>query len=180
MYYLAAFPYDISQSKTSQIWVKPDHCFSSAPAVWFFYLDHQNLLQLLSLYIYIHTPYIYMGDSLEKGTKTVTRSSVAMRTPEIIACFTRPQLSGISVKLVQCDQIYESPTLNKTLGTYLNGYNNHRHYIFRVICIQNLLRVQIKWRNTRSSLWRHRTDTSFENIVVVAGYSRNAKNRCSS
>ena len=122
----------------------------------------------------------HMGDSLEKGTKTVTRSSVAMRTPEIIACFTRPQLSGISVKLVQCDQIYESPTLNKTLGTYLNGYNNHRHYIFRVICIQNLLRVQIKWRNTRSSLGRHRTDTSFENIVVVAGYSHNAKNRCSS
>ena len=93
-----------------------------------------------------------MGDSLEKGTKTVTRSSVAMRTPETIACFTRPQLSGISVNLVQCDQIYESPTLNKTLGTYLNGYNNHRHYIFRVICIRNLLRVQIQWRNTRSSL----------------------------
>ena len=98
------------------------------------------------------TDMTYMGDSLEKGTKTVTRSSVAMRTPETIACFTRPQLSGISVKLVQCDQIYESPTLNKTLGTYLNGYHNHRHYIFRVICIRNLLRVQIKWRNTRSSL----------------------------
>ena len=78
---------------------------------------------------------LYMGDSLEKGTKTVTRSSVAMRTPETIACFTRPQLSGISVKLVQRDQIYESPTLNKTLGTYLNGYNNHRHYIFCEICI---------------------------------------------
>ena len=76
-----------------------------------------------------------MGDSLEKGTKTVIRSSVAMRTPETIACFTRPQLSGISVKLVQFDQLYESPTLNKTLGTYLNGYNNHRHYTFRVICI---------------------------------------------
>ena len=59
----------------------------------------------------------------------MTRSSVAMRTPETIACFTRPQLSGISVKLVQCDQIYESPTLNKTLGTYLNGYNNHRHML---------------------------------------------------
>ena len=63
-----------------------------------------------------------MGDSLEKGTKTVTRSSVAMRTPETIACFTRPQLSGMFVKFVQCDQIYESPTLNKTLGTYLNGF----------------------------------------------------------
>ena len=129
---------------------------------------------------YSFATFTYMGDSLEKGTKTVTRSSVAMRTPETIACFTRPQLSGISVKLVQCDQIYESPTLNKTLGTYLNGYNNHRHYIFRVICIRNLLRVQIKWRNTRSSLGHHRTNTSFENIVVVAGYSHNAKNRCSS
>ena len=62
-----------------------------------------------------------MGDSLEKGTKTVTRSSVAMRTPETIACFTRPQLSGISVKLVQCDQIYESPTLNKTLHRRIQG-----------------------------------------------------------
>ena len=30
--------------------------------------------------------------------------------------------------------------------------NNHRHYIFRIICIRNLLRVQIKWRNTRSYL----------------------------
>ena len=68
-----------------------------------------------------HLSYIYMGDSLEKGTKTVTRSSVAMRTPETIACFTRPLLSEMFVKLVQCDQIYESPTLNKTLGAYLSG-----------------------------------------------------------
>ena len=80
----------------------------------------------------------YMGDSLEKGT--MTRSSVAMRTPE--TCMFHPTAIAISVKLVQCDQIYESPTLNKTLGTYLNGYNNHRHYIFRVICIRNLLRSE--------------------------------------
>ena len=87
-------------------------------------------IQLMEIITAVHK--VYMGDSLEKGTKTVTRSSVAMRTPETIACFTRPQLSGIFDKLVQCDQIYESPTLTKTLGTYLNGYNNHRHYLFRV------------------------------------------------
>ena len=78
-------------------------------------------------------------------------------------------LSGISVKLVQCDQIYESPTLNKTLGTYLNGYNNHRHYIFRVICIRNLLRVQIKWRNTRSSLGRHRQTPASKTSLWLQG-----------
>ena len=71
----------------------------------------------------------YMGDSLEKWTKAVTRSSVAIRTPETIACFTRPQVAGMFVKLAQCDQIYES-LVNiklKTLETYINGYNNHRH-----------------------------------------------------
>ena len=93
-----------------------------------------------------------MGDSPEKGTKTVTWSSVAMRTPETIADFTRLQLSGISDKLVQCDQIYDSPTLNKTLGTYLIRYNNHRHCICRVIYIRNMWRAQIKWRHTRSYL----------------------------
>ena len=63
-----------------------------------------------------------MGDSLEKGTKTVTRSSVAMRTPETIACLPDRNCLEYSLNQVQCDQIYESPTLNKTLGTYLNGY----------------------------------------------------------
>ncbi len=38
--------------------------------------------------------------------------------PEIVAKWTD---ECYWVKLVQCDQIYESPTLNKTLGTYLNG-----------------------------------------------------------
>ena len=120
-----------------------------------------------------------VGDSLEKGTKTVTRSSVAMRTPETIACFTRPQSSGMFVKLVQCDQIYDSPTLNKTLGTYLNGYNNHRYYICLIIYIRNWLHVLING-GILGRTWRHRTDTSFEIIVLVAGYSHNAKNRCPS
>ena len=47
----------------------------------------------------------------------MTRSSVAMRTPETIACFTRPQLSGMFVKLAQCDKIYESPALGHSVAT---------------------------------------------------------------
>ena len=47
-YCITRLPSHISQPETRRNWVKSDHCFSSAPAVWFFCLVHPNLLRLLS------------------------------------------------------------------------------------------------------------------------------------